>query len=74
MYWGISPLKSYDSKADFATCSTENIHFENSYVKTGRTEGYIETAPIYLDNPMTIKRIMVSKFRYNFIPIVFYRF
>lgn len=60
MYWGISPLKSYDSKADFATCSTENIHFENSYVKTGRTEGYIETAPIYLDNPMTIKRIIVK--------------
>lgn len=60
MYWGISPLKSYDSKAYFATCSTENIHFENSYVKTGRTEGYIETAPIYLDNPMTIKRIIVK--------------
>lgn len=60
MYWGISPLKSYDSKEDFATCSTENIHFENSYVRTGRTEGYIETAPIYLDNPMTIKRIIVK--------------
>lgn len=60
MYWGISPLKSYDSKEDFATCSTENIHFENSYVRTGRTEGYIETAPIYLDNPMTIKRVIVK--------------
>lgn len=60
MYWGISPLKSYDSKEDFATCSTENIHFENSYVRTGRTEGYIETAPIYLDNPMTIKRVIIK--------------
>lgn len=60
MYWGISPLKSYDSKEDFTTCSTENIHFENSYVRTGRTEGYIETAPIYLDNPMTIKRVIVK--------------
>ena len=60
MYSGISPLKSYDSKEDFATCSTENIHFENSYVRTGRTEGYIETAPIYLDNPMTIKRVIVK--------------
>ena len=60
MYWGISPLKSYDSKEDFATCSTENIHFENSYVRTGRTEGYIETAPIYLDNPITIKRVIVK--------------
>lgn len=60
MYWGISPLKSYDSKEDFATCSTENIHFENSYVRTGRAEGYIETAPIYLDNPMTIKRVIIK--------------
>ena len=60
MYWGISPIKSYESKEDFATCYTENIHFENSYVRTGRTDGYIETAPIYLDNPMTIKRVIIK--------------
>lgn len=60
IYWGISPIKTYESKEDFATCSTENIHFENDYIKTGRTEGYIETAPIYLDNPMTIKRVIVK--------------
>lgn len=58
--WGISPIKSYDSKEDFSTCFTENVHFENSYIKTGNTEGYIETAPIYLDNPMTIKRIIIK--------------
>lgn len=60
IYWGISPIKTYESKEDFATCSTENIHFENDYIKTGKTEGYIETAPIYLDNPMTIKRVIVK--------------
>ena len=60
IYWGISPLKSYESKDDFATCHTENIYFENDYVKTTKTEGVIETAPIFLDNPMTIKRIIIK--------------
>ena len=60
IYWGISPIKTYDRKDDFAKCSTENIHFENDYIKTGRTEGYIETAPIFLDNPMTIKRVIIK--------------
>lgn len=58
MYWGISPIKSYDTKEDFATCSTLNMHFENEYLKTGNTEGHIETAPIFLDNPSTIKRLI----------------
>lgn len=60
IYWGISPIKTYDSKEDFAKCYTENIHFENDYIKTGRTEGYVETAPIFLDNPMTIKRVIIK--------------
>lgn len=60
IYWGISPIKTYDSKEDFAKCSTENIHFENDYIRTGRTEGYVETAPIFLDNPMTIKRVVIK--------------
>ena len=60
IYWGISPLKSYDTKEDFATCHTENIYFENNYVRTSKTEGVIETAPIFLDNPMTIKRLIIK--------------
>ena len=58
MYWGISPIKTYDTKDDFKTCSTLNMHFENDYLKTGKTEGYVETAPIFLDNPSTIKRLI----------------
>lgn len=60
IYWGISPLKMYDTKEDFATCHTENIYFENNYVRTSKTEGVIETAPIFLDNPMTIKRLIIK--------------
>lgn len=60
IYWGISPLKIYNTKEDFASCYTENIHFENNYVKTSKTEGIVETAPIFLDNPMTIKRLIIK--------------
>ena len=66
MYWGISPLKIYDTKEDFATCHTENIHFENDYIKTGKTEGIIETAPIFIENTMTVKRVIVKINDINF--------
>lgn len=58
MYWGISPIAVYDSKEDFDKCSSLNVHIENGYLKTGKTAGYIETAPIFLDNPSTIKRLI----------------
>lgn len=67
IYWGISPLKKYESIQDFMTCSSENVHYENDYIKTDRTDGYIETAPIYLDNPKTIKRIVVKINEIEFI-------
>lgn len=58
IYWGISPIKKYNNKFDFSTCHTENIHFENNYIKTSKTEGILETAPIFIENPMTIKRLI----------------
>ena len=58
IYWGVSPLKIYESREDFNTCSSFNINIENDYIHTDKTEGYIETAPIYLDNPMAIKRLV----------------
>lgn len=58
MYWGVSPIAVYESKEDFSTCSSLNVHMENDYLKTGKTEGYIETAPIFLSNPSTIKRLV----------------
>lgn len=58
IYWGISPIKTYDTKEDFKTCHTLNVHFENDYIKTDKTDGYVETAPIFLDNVSTIKRLI----------------
>lgn len=58
IYWGITPLITYESREDFAKCYTSDIDIENNYICTGKTEGYIETPPIYLDNPMTIRRLV----------------
>lgn len=66
IYWGISPIRTYDTKEDFSLCDTLNIHFENDYIKTGKTEGYIETSPIYLENPATIKRLIFKVNEINF--------
>ena len=60
IYWGISPLGIFESKEDFNTCATYNIDIENDYIKTGKTEGWIETPPICLDNPRAIKRLILK--------------
>lgn len=39
-------------------CSTMNVNIKNNYIYTGKTNGYIETAPIFIDNPLTIKRLV----------------
>lgn len=35
-----------------------NINIQNNYIFTDKSEGYIETPPICLDNPKTIKRLV----------------
>lgn len=60
IYWGISPFKIYESKEDFAECSTYNVNIENDYIYTDKADGYIETAPIYLNNPLAIKRLVLK--------------
>lgn len=58
IYWGLSPFKSYETKEDFVKCSTSNVNIENNYIYTGKSEGYLETAPIHISNPLTIKRLI----------------
>ena len=60
IYWGISPFKIYESKEDFAQCSTYNVNIENDYIYTDKADGYIETAPIYINNPLAIKRLLLK--------------
>lgn len=60
IYWGISPFKIFETKEDFQQCSTFNISMENDYIYTGKEDGYIETAPICIDNPLAIKRLIVK--------------
>ena len=66
IYWGISPFKIYEYKEDFQTCATHNIVIENDYIYTDKKEGYIETPPMHLDNPLTIKRLVFKVNDINF--------
>ena len=66
IYWGISPLQIYKDKDDFRKCATYNVSIENDYIYTDKEEGYIETAPIFLDNPLAIKRLVFKVNDINF--------
>lgn len=66
IYWGISPFKIYEYREDFKTCVTHNIAIENDYIYTDKKEGYIETPPMYLNNPLTIKRLILKVNDINF--------
>lgn len=65
--WGLTTIKSYEYKKDFMKCSNQNIIIENDYIYTqNNREGYIETPPIFIDNPLTIKRLFFKVNNINF--------
>lgn len=56
--WGLTPLKTYTTKADFLTCELNNVQLFNDYIRTTNKErGYLFTSPIYISNPNAIKRL-----------------
>lgn len=64
--WGLTTLKSYETRADFMTCSLTNVSLENEYIYTTSKEGAIETDPIFLSNPLAIKRLFFKINNINF--------
>lgn len=57
VFWGITKIYEYDRKEDFTKCILSGVSVENDYIATGRVEGQIVTEPIFIDNPLTIKRL-----------------
>lgn len=64
--WGLTTLKTYETRKDFMECATDNIAIENEYIYTTSREGYIETAPIFINNPLSIKRLFFKINNINF--------
>jgi hypothetical protein len=64
--WGLTIFKSYETKADFMTCSNHNVSIENEYIQTTTKEGYIETEPLFINNPLSLKRLFFKVNNINF--------
>ena len=57
VFWGITKIYEYDTKEDFTKCILSGVSVENDYIATSRVEGQMMTEPIFIDNPLTIKRL-----------------
>ena len=64
--WGLTTLKAYETRADFMTCAITNVAVDNEYLYTTNKEGSIETDPIFLNNPLAIKRLFFKINNINF--------
>lgn len=65
--WGITNLLKLTDKSDFLSCEYDNIHIANGYISTvGISDGYITTPAIFIDNPLTVKRLFFKINNINF--------
>lgn len=64
--WGITSLLKITNKKDFTSCSYDNIHISNNHITTLDNDGYIETPAIFIDSPLTVKRLFYKINNVNF--------
>lgn len=57
IFWKTTKIYEYDTKEDFSKCILSGVSVENNYISTSRVEGQLITEPIFIDNPLTIKRL-----------------
>lgn len=55
--WGVTSLLKLENRKDFLSCSYDNIHIGDNHLLTLESDGYIETQPIFIDSPLTVKRL-----------------
>jgi hypothetical protein len=56
--WYITQVASFEKEKDFFTCVLNNLNVSKTYIATNNYGGDITTAPIYLNNQSTIKRLI----------------
>ena len=56
--WNITQVAKIDTEADFYNCVLNHVNVSKSHISTGKTEGYILTSPIYINNQNTVKQIL----------------
>lgn len=56
--WYITKLASFEKEKEFFTCVLNNVNVTQSYLNTGNIGGHIYTAPVYINNHSTVKRLI----------------
>ena len=56
--WYITQVGTFEREKDFFTCVLDNVNVSQAHISTNNIEGYILTAPIYVNDQATIKRLI----------------
>ena len=56
--WHVTQVANINTEAEFYNCVLENINVSKNYISTEKTEGYILTSPIYINNQSTVKKVI----------------
>lgn len=56
--WYITQVAAFEKEKDFYTCVLDNVNVSQTFVSTNKIDGSILTAPIYINNQDTIKRLI----------------
>ena len=56
--WYITQVAAFEKEKDFYTCVLDNVNVSQTFVSTNKIDGSILTAPIYINNQNTIKRLI----------------
>lgn len=55
--WGVTLLNEFSNREDFLLGEHENISIEKDYISTSNKEGIYYTQPVFLNDPLHIKRL-----------------
>ena len=56
--WYITQVAAFEKEKDFYTCVLDNVNVSQTFVSSNKIDGSILTAPIYINNQDTIKRLI----------------
>ena len=55
--WGVTLLNEFTNREDFLLGEFDNMSIEKDYMSTSNKEGIYYTPPVFLSDPLSIKRV-----------------
>lgn len=65
--WGVTTLLNITERKDFLKCEYENVHIESGHISTSDKDGKLITPAIFIDNPLTVKKLFYKINNIDFI-------